>query len=75
MLAGADTKIVDSDGNSLLHYAVDGDCSKEVLQVIVESGVDVNVRNKGGVTPLMWACRWGNIDAISALLHAGVDIN
>ena len=46
--AGADHNSVDNNGDTLLRYAIDGDCSKEVLQVIVESGVDVNVRNKGG---------------------------
>ena len=73
--AGVDPNIVDCNGNTLLHYAVDGECSKEVLQAIVESGIDVNATNKNGVTPLMKASRRGNIDAISVLLHAGADPN
>ena len=73
--AGADPNIVDGNGNTLFRYAVDGNCSKKVLQAIVESDVVVNIRDKNGKTALMKASRQGNIDAISVLLHAGADPN
>ena len=71
----ADPIIVDGNGATLLHFAVVWDCSNEVLQAMVESGVAVNVRNRNGITALMKACRRGNIDAMSVLLHAGADPN
>ena len=71
----ADPIIVDGNSATLLHYAVVWDCSNEVLQAMVESGVAVNVRNRNGITALMKACRRGNIDVMSVLLHAGVDPN
>ena len=71
--AGADRTIKDVDGNTWIHYAVHGDCSKEVLQSIIDQGADVNITNKRNVTSLMVASNKGNVDAIKVLLSAGAD--
>ena len=71
--AGADQTIEDADGNTWIHYAVYGDCSKDVLQSIIDRGADVNATNKRNVTALMRASEKGNIDAINVLLSAGAD--
>ena len=73
--AGADTNIADVDGNTCLHNAADAQCTKKVLQAIIEQGADVNVRNIHNETALVVACVKRNIDAISVLLHAGADVN
>ena len=45
--AGADPDIADSlNSETWIHYAVEGDCSKETLQAIINHGADVNTRNK-----------------------------
>ena len=71
--AGADANIVAINGNTWLHGAVVGDCSKEVLQMIIDHGADVNATNNKNLTALVMACEKGNIDAINVLLNAGAD--
>ena len=71
--AGADRTIEDANGNIWIHYAVLGDCRKEVLQSIIDLGADVNARNKENCTALMLACFKGNVDAINVLFSAGAD--
>ena len=71
--AGANTDLCDDDGDTLLHYAASGDCSKEILQIVIDHGSDVNATNKKNETTLMKACKKGNIDAMSVLLNAGAD--
>ena len=73
--AGAGTNIANADGNTCLHAAVDGDCSKEVLETIIKHDVDVKATNKRNVSALMIACRRGNKDAINILLNTGADPN
>ena len=71
--AGADTNISNVDGNTWLHHAAHGDCSKEVLQTIICHGTDVNATNKYNQTSLMLACKDGGKDFINVLLNAGAD--
>ena len=73
--AGADPNIADADGGTWLHYAAYGDCSKDVLQSIINHGADVDATNKKNVTALMLACGEGNKDAINVILNAGADPN
>ena len=71
--AGADPKITDDDGNTSLHHAVRGGCSKEVLETLINHGADVNATNKNNITPLIKACNKRNKNAINVLLHAEAD--
>ena len=74
--AGADTNIALDDSSGIcLMYAANKECSKEVLQVIIEHGADVNATNKHNVTALWRACNKSNTDAINVLLNAGADTN
>ena len=71
--AGADAKIADDEGSTCLHYAAGGDCSKKVLQTLIECGGDVNVTNKTNKSPLIIACQKGKTDVVHVLLDAGAD--
>ena len=71
--AGANTHISDDDGDNWLHHAACGDCSKEVLQTILDHGADVNTTNENNTTSLMYACHKGSTDVINVLLNAGAD--
>ena len=73
--ARADPNIVSVDGSTWLHAALEGDCSKEALQIIIEHGADVNATNKQNITPLMVASSKGNVDAMNVLLNARADPN
>ena len=73
--AGADTNTVDKDDNTCLWYAAHGNCSKKVLQAIIDHGGDVNATNKDGLTALMTACKERHIDTMHVLLKAGSDTN
>ena len=72
---GSDINTADIDGNTCLMHAVRGHCSKEVLQAIIDHGVDVNATNKENHTALMSACQYDDVDAITVLLGSGADPN
>ena len=72
---GADTNIVKENGETCLRCAVHGNCSKEVLQAIIDHGVDVNATNENNGTALMTACEIRHVDAIHVLLKAGAKTN
>ena len=73
--AGANPNITDAKGDTCLMCAVTSDCSREVLQAMIDRGADVNAANKCSVTVLMKACHKKNTGAINALLSAGADAN
>ena len=73
--AGDDVNIVKPDGNTILHVAVHGNCSKETLQTIVEHGVNVNVLNNRCETALILACDTAQAESIKFLLENGADPN
>ena len=68
--AGADPTIADEDSNTCLHFSVLGNCSKEVIQAIVDHGADVNATNNKNHTPFMSACRQRNVVALDVFLNA-----
>ena len=69
--AGADPNIADAYGNTCLHDVARNDCCTEVLQAIIDYGVDVRLMNKNNRTASMTACAKGNSDVINVLLNAG----
>lgn len=58
-------------GLSALHLAV---FRPQHLQVILDSGADVNVRDRNGITPLMYAMGTGKSEVAIKLLVAGAEI-
>ena len=73
--AGLDPKVLDLEGNTLLHYVV-FKSDKEDLQLIedlLDYGLNINAKNKIGETPLHWAVKGGNqnTEIIKKLLANG----
>ena len=73
--AGADSNLTDNGGFTVTHHAILGGCDKETLQAIIHHGLDVNATSKDNISPLMLACRQGNVDCVNVLLKAGADPN
>jgi len=68
-----DVNLAQTDGTSLLHWAVYYD-DQALVDTLVERGADVTVRNEYGATPLSQAAIIGNPDVLSVLLEAGADL-
>lgn len=52
------------------------ECSNaEIVQLLIESGWDVNVQNEQEETPLTVACRSGQVEVVQTLIAAGADIH
>ena len=73
--AGANANVVTSDVNTSLHVAVDGRCSKEALQKIIQLGVSVNSLNNYRETASLRACQSAQAEAVKLLLENGADPN
>jgi ankyrin repeat protein len=43
------------------------------VQLLLEAGVDKEVKNKFGATALMFASQWGRTGIVNLLLKAGAD--
>ncbi|CAH3150812.1 unnamed protein product [Porites lobata] len=78
MECGAIVDLQDKDGKTALHYAVHalhhacrfhGSC--EILSCLIETGADVNARAKNKSTPLMMACEYGHLNAVTFLTEHG----
>ena len=72
---GADPSLVNNIGDGVLHEAAkneDPDYLKEILSV---RGVNVNIQNALGSTPLMEAISGKRVEAAKILLEAGADVN
>ena len=62
-----------SDDDALVKAAQLGDMPK--LRHLIESGADVNMPNRLGVTPLLAAAFDGRLEAVRALLERGAKVN
>ncbi|KAK0616638.1 ankyrin repeat-containing domain protein, partial [Immersiella caudata] len=57
-----------------LHLAaVRGDLA--AVKLLIRYGATIDIRTKNGITPLYFACLYGNYSVASALLRAGADPN
>ena len=73
LAAGADTTICDEEGFSCLHAAIDGRCSKDTLQALIDHGAHIDTTRKDGANALLRACYTGQSESVRFLLEAGAD--
>ena len=72
---GVDLHEVDSDGISALDMAIKFK-RKEVIQFCVDRGFDLNTsKRKSGITPVMLAACFSDIEMMEMLLNNGGDVN
>jgi hypothetical protein len=57
----------------LTRAAAEGDVAG--LRAALAGGATVNGRESGGLAPIHWAARRGQVDALAALIGAGADLN
>jgi uncharacterized protein len=71
----ADFHVTDEEGNTALHYACESNLPKTV-KVLLEYGINPNVRNTSGYTPLMGSYGISkDVTCLQLLLEYGADIN
>ena len=73
--AGADPTIVDDVHYSSLHAAVDGRCSKDTLQALIDHGAHIDATRKDGTNALLRACTTGQSESVGFLVEAGADVS
>jgi ankyrin repeat protein len=72
--SGADFRIQDKDGETVLMYAAEGNPDPDVITKLLKTGAELEARDNGGETALMVAAESGRSWAvIRALLDAGAD--
>ena len=71
--AGASPDVKDFMGKAPLHYAVQS--PQEITHMLLDAGADVDIRNAGGVTPLMQAAGQGRRDIVKLLLGSGARVD
>ena len=69
----------DGDGSALTyvvrHQNITAEQRKEMCELLVAHGADVNVRRRNGNTPLHLAARGGQKDILELLIDKGADMN
>ena len=69
--AGADVNAkFDDDGISPLHYAAYRS-HKEIAELLISKGADVNAKDENGDTPLNWAAAGGHMEIAELLIASG----
>jgi ankyrin repeat protein len=67
-------KSVNPHGDTPLHFAVRRQKS-EILELLIESGANANVKAGSDITPLHQACQLGNVELVQTLVDASADVN
>lgn len=82
LFRGADAKATSHDGRTALHSAADGEVGYdsnqvEIVQMLLEAGVDADSRDSGMWTPLHCLCSRSacQVDSLRVLLQAGAGVN
>ena len=75
LAAGTDVNAAHDDylyiGITPLHWAK----NKEVAELLITEGADVNAKNKAGITPLHGAVQTGNKEIAELLIDKGANVN
>lgn len=71
---GADPTIVDSKGYSVCHVAAQYGQTSSIYLLYMKWGIDTNLPDNDGRTPLHWACYKGFRDLVKLLIVMGADV-
>lgn len=62
-------------GNTSVLHAASAGGNRQIVEIILSKGVDINERIRGGQTALHWAARSGSTEVTEFLIDKGLDIN
>ena len=65
---GNPNEIEPTTSASLLHWAAEKGCT-DAVRLLIKSMADVNIKDEGGTTPLMRACRKDHFEVVEILLN------
>lgn len=65
----------DLHGETPLHWACKSNAPKSLIELLLQRGADLTVRDKEQQTPLYEACRVGNEAVVRLFLENGADIH
>lgn len=74
---GANFNVIDGVGQPAIYLAAmtETNSNKQgLVKYLVEQGVDINIKNKKGDTPLHKACFWGQSNIVKLLIHNGANV-
>ncbi len=66
---------VENDGKSLLILALEGGVRADILRLLLDQGVDVNLADREGKTPLILAAQKGQFELMQVFLKRGAQMN
>ncbi|XP_046801895.1 histone-lysine N-methyltransferase EHMT2, partial [Lucilia cuprina] len=71
---GADPNICDNDNNTVLHWAALQNHDLDTITVLLKAGINCNIQNVEGETPLHIACRLSSKKLCLLLIFNGADL-
>jgi uncharacterized protein len=71
--ARADVQITDLSGNTALHHTIPRE--RRMMEMLIDSGADLEARNDYGCTPLCHAAMYGKVYLLHDLLTFGSNVN
>jgi hypothetical protein len=70
------TAATQEEASGILNWMLDGlEKHKEIAELLIAKGAEVNAKDKYGRTPLHWAAKYGRKEIIELLLTNGADVN
>ena len=67
--------VVATAGRDLRLVNAAAEQDKRAVRALLKEGVDVNTSRADGVTALLWAAHWDDLDTVDVLLRAGAKVN
>ncbi len=73
--SGGNPNEVEENGESVICFALRYHCDQEIIDLLIESGADVNHTDNEGVSVFDVAVTYNNLTLIERLITSGFDVN